>query len=152
MRTINDAGRKLIEHWERLELEAYPDPVTQGDPWTIGYGHTGPDVHPGQQITLTEAVGLLEQDLAEAERLVERHVTAPLTDNQFSALVSPAFNIGPEFFHNRDGSPTHVLRHLNAGEYRAAADELLRWDRAKGRVVEGLLERREAERALFLTP
>lgn len=150
MRTINDAGRELVERFEELRLEAYLDAHTPPIP-TIGYGHTGPDVHLGQRITETEAVGLLEQDLADAERTVTAAVKVPLTDNQFSALVSASFNIGPSLFHHADGSPTTILRDLNAGALQAAADQLLRWDRSGGRVLNGLDRRRRAERELFLS-
>lgn len=147
MRTINDAGRKLIEGFEQLRLEAYPDPGTGGDPWTIGYGHTGPDVHPGLRITETDAVGLLEQDLAAAERGIEAALQVDVTDNQFAALVSLAFNAGVKAI-----SGSTLMRDLNAGQVQAAADQFLRWDRAAGRVLPGLYRRREAERALFLKP
>lgn len=151
MRMINDAGRKLIESFETLQLEAYPDPETGGDPWTIGYGHTGPDVHPGLCITETDAVGLLEQDLAEAERAVSAAVRVPLTDNQFSALVSLMFNAGPAVFHNpKTGHPTTLLTLLNGGDYQGAADQFPRWDHAGGHESRGLLRRRTAERELFL--
>lgn len=146
-RTINDAGLALIKKFEGCVLEAYPDPGTGGDPWTIGVGHTGPEVEPGMTITEAEAMDLLRRDLDAAEAGVERLVQVYVTDNQFSAMVSLAFNIGLGAF----GRST-LLRLLNSSDDQGAADQFAVWKRSGGRVMDGLVRRRAAERDLFLTP
>ena len=91
-RRINSAGLVLIQSFEGLRLTAYRCPAGV---WTIGYGHTGPDVNPGQRITPAEAEALLRGDLDRFESGVAAAVgNAPTTDNQFAAMVSLAFNIG----------------------------------------------------------
>lgn len=147
MRTTNQAGIDLIKRWEGLELDAYPDPGTGGDPWTIGYGHTGPEVKKGLSITAEEAEDLLKKDLAKFEAHVSRLATVELTDNEFAALVSFAYNCGPANL----GAST-LLKKLNAGDYTGAALEFPRWNKAAGKVLAGLTKRREAEKQLFLTP
>lgn len=139
-RTINDEGLALVKRWEGLRLEAYLDSAAV---WTIGYGHTG-EVRPGQTITEAEAERLLRADLATAEAAVVRLVTVPLTDGQFGALVSFVFNVGQGAF-----AGSTLLRRLNAGEYDAVPGELARWNRAGGRVLQGLANRRAAEAGLW---
>lgn len=144
MRT-NAAGIALIKGFETLQLEAYPDPGTGGAPWTIGYGHTGPEVQPGQVITEAEADALLRADLGAAEQAVADALDgAPVTDDQFAALVSLAFNIGGAAL-----ASSTLLRKLQAGDVDGAAEEFERWNHAGGRVLAGLTSRRRAERALF---
>jgi lysozyme len=114
--------------------------------WTVGYGHTG-GVTEGQNITLEQADALLEQDLEHVETAILCLVTAPLSDNQFSALCSLVFNIGAGHF--KDST---LLKRLNEGKYADAANWFLPWNRAGGKEVEALADRRRAERALFLRP
>src|SRR5579862_7505052 len=142
-RQISAAGRALVESFERLELRAYQD---QGGVWTIGYGHTGPDVHEGMVITEAQAVALLEADLATAETAVSRFVTVALSDPQFSALTSLTFNIGTGAFYK-----SGLLRVLNQGLYGGAAERLLEYNKCKGVTDPGLVRRRAAERLLFLS-
>ncbi len=134
--TTNDAGLKLIESFEGLRLTAYQDSVKV---WTIGYGHTK-NVKKGQTITQQQAEAFLQQDLAVAEAAVNR-LRLTLTDNQFAALVSFTFNLG-----------AGNLKKLLKNGLAAAPDRLLLFDHAGGRVLAGLTRRRQAERALFLTP
>jgi lysozyme len=141
MRKINESGRNLIKSFEGLELSAYQDSVGV---WTIGFGHTR-GVKEGQTITEAGAERLLEDDLSGFEKGVEAAVTVPLTDNQFAALVSFAFNLGLGSLRS-----STLLKKLNAGKYLEAADEMLRWNRAGGVVLRGLTKRRAMERALFL--
>ena len=92
-RQINARGLQLIKDFEGLRLTSYPDPATGGAPWTVGWGHTGPDVSPGMTITESKAAQLLFKDLKRFEVAVAK--LAPVaTDNQFSAMVSLAFNVG----------------------------------------------------------
>lgn len=155
MRKTNDAGIDLIKSFEGLELDAYQD---SGGVWTIGYGHTG-GVKPGQHITEEEAEELFREDLGKFETMVEAGVSVLLNDNQFAALVSFAFNVGPGkkgvkdgFLTLKSGQPPTLRRVLNQGDYARAADELLKWNHAAGGTPAGLTRRRKAERKLFLTP
>jgi lysozyme len=139
-------GLALIKGAEGCRLEAYPDPGTGAEPWTIGYGSTGPDVKPGLCISQEEAERRLRRDLERFERAVTRLVTVPITQEQFDALVSFAFNCGPENL-----ARSTLLKRVNNGEPTAAAAEFRRWNRAAGRVLSGLTKRRAAEAALFLS-
>ena len=114
--------------------------------WTIGYGHTGPDVKPGLAITRQQADKLLVNDLARFERGVNALVTVRLNQNQFDALVSFSYNLG---LSSLQGST--LLRLLNAGNFQAAADQFPRWNRAGGKEVAGLTRRRAEERKLFMS-
>lgn len=149
---LTESCVQLIERDEGCVLTAYPDPGTGGEPWTIGYGHTGPDVHPGLKITVTDAQALLEKDLAKFEDGVAHLIYVGSTvagrganNNQFSAMVSLAYNVGLGNFEK-----SSVLRFHNAGQYQQAADAFLLWDKAAGRVMPGLVRRRHQERELYL--
>ncbi len=137
----SDQGYALTKNFEGLRLTAYQD---QAGVWTIGYGHTGPDVHAGLTITEALADTLLEHDVTRSAATVNRAVTAQITQSQFDALVDFGFNLGC-------GSllGSTLLRHLNAGEFVLAAAQFPLWDHAGGAVVPGLLARRKAEMALF---
>lgn len=137
---VSKAGLSLIKEFEGLRLEAYR---CQADVLTIGYGHTR-DVKPGDKITAETAEKMLVDDVSVFELAVSKAVTAPLTQNQFDALVSLAFNIGATAFTN-----STLVKKLNLG--RDAADEFLRWRYVNRVESPGLLRRREAERALFLS-
>lgn len=145
-RVIPQCGIDLIREYEGLRLEAYPDPVSGGAPWTIGYGHTGVEVVPGLTITLEKALQLLNDDLCASYDTIYSWVTVPLTDEHIGALLSFIHNVGSGAFRR-----STLLRKLNLKEYDDAADELLRWVKAQGKVVPGLKPRREAERQLFVT-
>ncbi|ECI2457664.1 lysozyme [Salmonella enterica subsp. enterica] len=138
-------GISLIKQFEGCRLNAYPDPATGGAPWTIGYGHTGNDVRPGMVWTQVQADSALISDLAQCERAISRLVKVTLTQNQFDALVSFVFNVG-----SGNLQSSTLLRKLNSGDYRGAADEFPRWNKADGKVMAGLTKRRAAERELFL--
>lgn len=138
---ISQAGLDLIKDFEGLRLSAYRDPVGVV---TIGYGHTK-TARMGQVISAQEAEALLREDVAHFEHCVSRLVEAPLEQHQFDALVSFAYNLGCGALER-----STLLKKLNALDYPGAADELLRWNRAGGQVLRGLVRRREAERALFL--
>ena len=140
----SDAGLALIKEFEGCVLTAYPDPATGGDPWTIGVGHTGPEVVPGLTITEEKAMDYLREDVDDAEWCVSKWVLVPITQGQFDALVSFAFNLGCLALRN-----STLLRKLNAGDDDGAASEFLRWNKANGQVMAGLTRRREAEMKLF---
>jgi lysozyme len=133
--TINAAGLQLIESFEGLRLQSYQDSVGV---WTIGYGHTR-GVAQGQVITQPQAEAFLQQDLGVAEGAVNG-LGLTLTDNQFAALVSFAFNLG-------GGNLAKLLKNGLA----AVPDRILLFDHAGGKQLPGLTRRRTAERALYLT-
>ena len=144
---INAAGLDLIKRWEGLRLTAYQDSVGI---WTIGYGHTAeagpPAPKAGMKITETEATDILARDLGQYERAVTKAISVAPTSNQFAAMVSLCFNIGPTNF-----AKSSVVRRMNEGNPKAAADAFLLWNKAGGKVLKGLTARREDEKKLFLT-
>ena len=142
---INQAGIDLIKRFEGLRLKAYQDMVGV---WTIGYGHTGSDVTQGMTITLQQANDLLLQDLAKFETGVTDLVKSKIDENQFSALVSFAYNLGLGAL-----KTSTLLRVINDNPNSlAVGDQMIRWDKAGGKQVPGLLARRYAEKALYFTP
>lgn len=140
---INAAGLDLIKRFEGLRTEAYDDGFGT---WTIGYGHTA-GVVPGQRITPAEAERMLADDLTTFEARVRQLCTAPPNSNQLAAMTSLAFNIGVGAFQR-----STALRKHNAGDTVGAAEAFKLFRRAGGREVPGLLRRRNAEAALYLTP
>ena len=139
-------GLHLTERFEGCRLMAYPDPGSGGDPWTIGYGHTGPEVVEGLEITQDQAEQYLVQDIKQAEANVNAVVHVELTQEEFDALVDFAFNCGCR---NLDSST--LMKKLNAGDYEGASHEFIKWDMAAGHHMSGLLKRREAEAAMFIS-
>jgi lysozyme len=140
----SQAGIDLIKSFEALKLRAYPDPASGSGPWTIGYGTTS-NVVPGMTITRAQAESLLRRDLAKIEKEINRLVTVEISQNMFDALVSFAYNLGIGSLKR-----STLLKKLNLGDAGGAADQLLRWNRARGRTMAGLTRRRKAERDLFL--
>lgn len=135
----------LIKAFESCCLQAYPDPVNpSGLPVTIGWGHTGSAIHLGDLIRQESADFLLQVDCRNAAKPL---AGLPLNQNQFDALVSFIFNLGAKAF-NESSLKRLILRK----DYASAAEEFLRWTHGGGHIVPGLVRRREAERALFLTP
>jgi lysozyme len=134
-------GVDLTERFEGCKLVSYQDQVGR---WTCGYGHTY-GVIEGMTCTQDQAIKWLLEDTAAAQLDVNTHVTVPITQAENDALVDFCFNLGRGAL---NGST--LLKDLNAGNYAAAADQFDSWDRAGGRVVAGLLRRREAEKQEFL--
>ena len=143
----SEKGIALIKQFEGCKLTAYQDSVGI---WTIGYGWTQPvdgkPIRAGMTIKQETAERLLKTGLVSYESDVSRLVKVGLTQGQFDALVSFTYNLGA-----RSLSTSTLLRKLNAGDYAGAADEFLRWNKAGGKILNGLTRRREAERALFLS-
>ncbi len=143
----SDKGIALIKEFEGCKLTAYQDSVGV---WTIGYGWTQPvdgkPIRAGMTIKQETAERLLKTGLVSYESDVSRLVKVGLNQGQFDALVSFTYNLGA-----RSLSTSTLLRKLNSGDYAGAADEFLRWNKAGGKVLNGLTRRREAERALFLS-
>lgn len=146
-RQVTQKGIELIKEFEGFRRTAYLCPANV---WTIGYGSTfypdGRRVQRGETISKQEAEELLKITVNDFAKEVDKLVTVPINDNQFSALVSLSFNIGVTAFRN-----STLLRVLNQRNYQEASNQFLRWNRAGGRVLAGLTRRREAERRLFLS-
>lgn len=139
----SDAGIALIKRFESFCATVYRCPA--GKP-TIGYGHV---ILPGEQfgtITEADAIELLRRDLAIAEAAVRRLITVPLTQNQFNALVSFTFNVGEGALEK-----STLRRRINQGNWALAKRELLRWVFADGKVLAGLVVRREEEVGMLST-
>ncbi len=138
----SQAGIDLIKGYEGLRLRVYRD---SGGLPTVGYGHLikpGEDFHTG--ISAKKAELMLAADLLATEDAVKRLVNVPMNQNQYDALVSLVFNIGAGQLQK-----STLLRKLNAGDLAGAAKEFLRWNKAGGKVVEGLRRRRIAEKKMF---
>jgi len=140
---ISQKGIDLIKQFEGVSLKAYPDPGTGGEPWTIGYGHTG-GVKKGDVVTQAQAEELLHKDLIKFEAGVSNALTVETTQNQFDAMVSLAFNIGLGNF-----TKSTLLRKHNAKCWQCAAVQFGVWRNAGGKVMNGLIRRRAAERELY---
>ena len=137
----SEQGLALTRRFEGLRLNAYQDCVGV---WTIGYGHTGPDVSAGKTISEFEAEALLRTDAREAVDCVNRVVTVDINQNQFDALVYFAFNAGTHAL-----ITSTLLRCVNQGKFADASAQFGLWVHAGGKVVPGLAKRRAAEAAMF---
>jgi lysozyme len=143
----------LVKSFEGCRLTAYPD--AHGKP-AIGWGHAGKEVRMGMTITQRQADSLLQADIQHAGNIVEKHVKTELTPLQKVATISMVFNIGTGsrykdgFIQTKRGGPSRFLKLLNAGEMRAAANEMQKWRLGGGKVLKGLERRRQAERTIFL--
>ncbi|HGE8354989.1 TPA: lysozyme [Serratia marcescens] len=144
MKTSN-SGKTFIKGFESLELKAYPDPGTGGKPWTIGWGHTK-GVKPGDHITLEQAEAFFSEDLAVFELTVNSSIKRAVTQNQFDAMVSLAFNIGGPNF-----AQSTLVKKFNIGDMQGAAAEFPKWRNSAGKVMPGLVKRRAEEREMFLS-
>ena len=144
--SLSNNGMSLLEQFEGLRLEAYLDSAGIA---TIGFGTIkypdGSKVKKGDKITKAQAKQYKLHDLKEFESTVNTSVKASLTQNQYDALVSLSYNIGSGAFKN-----STLLKKLNSGDYKSAAEQFLAWNKAGGKKVQGLVNRREAEQKLFL--
>jgi lysozyme len=143
---VTDQGLSMLRRLEGCRCRAYKD---SAGVWTIGYGHTSmagpPPVKPGMRISRREADAILARDVAGFARGVASLLDVPLSDGQFSALVSFAYNIGLENFRK-----SSVLRAVNSGNFESVPRRLSLWVKAGGRVLPGLVSRRAAEAAMFI--
>lgn len=142
-RAIGPEGIALIKQFEGCKLTAYPDPGTGGDPWTIGWGATGPGIRKGVVWIQKQADDRLLADLLKYAAEVAKAIDdAPTTQGQFDALVSFHYNTGAI------GKATLTKAH-KSGQFDTAAREFGKWINAGGRVMPGLVKRRAAEAALY---
>jgi GH24 family phage-related lysozyme (muramidase) len=139
-------GINLIKEFEGCVLHAYKPLPTEK--WlTIGYGHYGSDVKQGQTITQAEAEELLKKDLKRYEDGVNAAVKVAINQNQFDALVSFSYNLGIYAMTHSD-----LVGFINKGDFKAASAEFPKWCHAGGKVITGLVRRRNEERELFDKP
>lgn len=139
-RMINESGLSLLRNYEGYAEKAYKCPAGI---WTVGYGHTMGTL----QTTVcnrSQAEQWLLEDVSHASSVVERNVVVKLTDNQFSALVCFVFNVGSGNF-----TSSTLLKLLNRGWYEQVPAQLARWNKAGGKVLNGLTQRRAAEAQLW---
>jgi lysozyme len=137
---ISQVGINLIKSFEGCRLTSYQDSVGV---WTIGYGHTS-GVHQGQTITQQQADQLLADELQSFSKWVSDCCGVPITQYQFDAMVSLCYNIGKHAF-----ATSTLLQLLNKKDYQGASNQFSLWCRGGGKVLQGLVNRRKAEQALF---
>ena len=151
---ISQDGAALIKLFESCQLEAYPDPGTGGDPWTIGWGHTGKEVVPGLKWTQEQADNQFAIDVSAFVNDVNELLwNTPCEQHQFDALVSFAYNVGSDIDDDdiAEGlGDSTLLKKFKRGNIQGAADEFPKWKLAGGRAMRGLAFRRRVERAMFL--
>jgi lysozyme len=137
---ISAEGLSLIKKFEGCKLEAYLCPANV---WTIAYGRTK-DVKEGDTCTQEKAEEWLIEEMEEYEGYINDQVTVDLEQNQFDALVSWVYNLGPTNL-----SSSTMLKVLNEEKYNEVPNQIRRWNKAGGKVLKGLIRRREAESLLF---
>lgn len=137
----SEAGCELIKSFEKLELKAYQD---TGGVWTVGWGHTGPDVKESTWVDPQGAERLFQEDVSWAEGVVDGNITVPLEQYQYDALVSFVFNIGAYQFRT-----STLVKKLNQKKYDEVPGELRRWVYDEHKVEPGLVKRRDKEATLF---
>lgn len=145
MQTWQQVASNLIHKWEGCRLHAYPDPATGGAPWTIGYGATGSNIGPNTVWTQSQADYDLESRIEALGKQIDAY-GIHLSDNQKGALISLAYNIG---IGNLNSST--LVRFLKIGDLKDASDQFLVWNKAQGRVMTGLVNRRKDEQTVFNT-
>lgn len=138
---VSDEGLSLIKHFEGCELKAYR---CAANVLTIGYGTTK-NVTEDMEITQEEAESLLQEEMHEYEGYINDIVKVPLEQHQFDSMVSWVFNLGSGNLFS-----STLLKKLNNSEYDEVPEQIKRWNKASGKVLEGLVKRREAEALLFL--
>lgn len=140
----------LIGHYEGNKLEAYPDPASHGEPYTIGVGHTGTvdgiKVHLGMKITSDKSKQIFLNDAKSKENDVNKLLKVTVNQGQFDALVSFTFNFGAGALQK-----STLLRYVNSKQFSLASQEFIKWNKGGGKVMNGLTCRRMSERDLFST-
>ena len=137
---ISENGLELIKKFEGCETTAYQDSVGV---WTIGFGYTK-GVEEGQTCSIEDAESMLADEMDEYEGYINNMVKVELQQHEFDALVAWVYNLGPTNL----GEST-MLKVLNGGQFDRVPDEMNRWTRAGGEILEGLVRRRQAESLMF---
>ncbi len=140
---ISESGVGLIKEFEGFRSKPYKCPAGVD---TIGYGHVIRKGESYTSITKKEADKLLRKDLGPFERTIQDKVEVPLSQNQYDSLCSFIFNVGSGNFNS-----STMLKKLNAKDYTGAANEFPRWNKAGGKIIKGLVNRRAKEKELFNT-
>ena len=140
-RKITQDGLDFIQDVEGCKLFAYLD---TGGVWTIGVGHTGPEVVKGLTCSMEQALQWLKEDSEEAQEAIRQSVEGLLTQNQFNALVSFVFNVGINAF-----KKSTMLKLINKGDFDGAAKEFPKWNKDNGKEILGLSKRRILEQSVF---
>ena len=139
---ITNSTLNLIKSYEGFSSKPYPD--ARG--WSIGYGHFMGTQPTMQEISESVAYGLLRNDVQTSADAIRAAVKVPLTQNQFDALASLAYNIGANAFRN-----STLVRLLNAGDYDGAVAQFAVWRNSSGKVNKVLVQRRADEAAVFIS-
>ena len=139
---LSAAGLVALASWEAFRAEPYLD---IGGVWTDGFGNTN-NVNPSKSVSVPQALNQLLINVRTAEGAVNTCITKPMTQGEFDAFVKFTFNVGNRAFCN-----STLVRKFNAGDNVGACNELMRWVYVKGQRVQGLANRREAERKLCLS-
>ncbi|MDV3457866.1 lysozyme [Sphingomonas sp. HF-S4] len=150
--TPSAAGIDLIKQFEGCakkqpdgSFAAYPDPGSGGDPWTIGWGSTGPDIKPGVVWNQQQCDDRLASDVDSfATKVAAAIGSAATSQHQFDAMVSFAYNVGVGNL-----SSSTLLKLHKQGDFAGAQAQFARWNKAAGKVLPGLTKRRAAEAALY---
>lgn len=155
---------ELIKSFEGCRLTAYHDPKTGAEPYTVGWGSTGPGIGPGTTWTQSQADQRLVADVCKAADYIDQYVVVSVTQGQYDCLTDLLYNIGPgrpntpkQFGRDgiitlKSGAPSTLLRKLNAGDYDGARREVLKWVSPGSPVEKGLTRRREADLVLWDKP
>lgn len=150
--TLGPKGAALIQKWEGYakdlgdgRVQSYPDPATGGAPWTIGWGSTGPDIVKGTIWTRAQAQSRFASHVEEfAAGVTKALAGAPTTQNQFDAMTSLAYNVGLGNF-----TSSTLLKKHKASDYAGAQAQFAVWNKAAGKVMKGLTDRRADEARLY---
>lgn len=140
--SISENGLQLIRDIESFSSKPYKD----AGGWSIGYGHYMGPTPTINFVTPQQGEEFLKSDTASAAKTVASAVKVPLNQNQFDALVSFVYNIGAGNFKS-----STLLKLLNSGDYQGAADQFKYWNKSRGKILTSLVNRREREKALFLS-
>lgn len=145
VQAVCSAAIPLIKRFEGLRLNAYPDPASGGEPYTVGYGATGRDIGPRTTWTVEQAESDLSGRVSRLSADVCSMITSDVPDASIAAIVSFGYNVGEHALQE-----STLLKKLNAGDMTGAAGELDKWTRAAGHVFQGLVIRRAQEKLAFL--
>ncbi|UYA98829.1 endolysin [Xanthomonas phage vB_Xar_IVIA-DoCa7] len=142
---LSMAGLLHIMDSEGLRLKAYADPATGGAPWTICWGHTGPEVYPGLVVTRDQCEVWLREDTLKAEAIVKKAIKRPIRQGEYDAMVSFTFNVGGGNLRS-----STLLRKFNQGDRVGSCHQYPHWKYANKMILEGLVTRRFKERDMCL--
>lgn len=142
--TAIQIATELVQKWEGCSLRSYPDPATGAAPWTIGYGATGPGITQGTVWTQDQADRDLQTRLEAIQERIENESSYAMNDKQLGACISLAYNIGINAFLG-----STLFAEWNANNPEAASAQFMVWNKAAGKVMQGLVNRRADEQIVF---